>query len=343
MKIPIENIYFLLCYAWNKLDEKDQVNVSIDDKTDLLNLFAKVLIRATKIILKRGIDKNYIDHTEELTGIKGKVQISQTLKSNLLFYQRTICTYDEFSSNILSNRILVTTIYWLSRIEEVDKQLKNELISLQGMLIHIQQIKIASSLFSKIKLNRNNRIYGFIMNVCQIIHENILPSEKPGKYKFADFTRDDHKMNILFESFVRNFYKIEQKKFTMVKKETIKWQFNNIDYKSFPYLPQMETDITLENDTEKIIIDAKFYRETMTLNYNKEKIKSANLYQLFSYLINQKGEHPKTQNTSGILLYPTIETEYNLDFQYMQHNIQIRTVNLNDNWENISSRLKGII
>ena len=32
----------------------------------------------------------------------------------------------------------------------------------------------------------------------------------------------------------------------------------------FEYLPQMKTDITLENDTEKIIIDAKFNQEAMT-------------------------------------------------------------------------------
>jgi 5-methylcytosine-specific restriction enzyme subunit McrC len=59
MQIPIENIYYLLCYAWNKLDEKERVNVSIDDKTELLDLFAKILINATKMLLKRGIDKNY--------------------------------------------------------------------------------------------------------------------------------------------------------------------------------------------------------------------------------------------------------------------------------------------
>jgi 5-methylcytosine-specific restriction enzyme subunit McrC len=58
MQIPIENIYYLLCYAWNKLDEKERVNVSIDDKTELLDLFAKILINATKMLLKRGIDKN---------------------------------------------------------------------------------------------------------------------------------------------------------------------------------------------------------------------------------------------------------------------------------------------
>ena len=343
MQIPIENIYYLLCYAWNKLDEKERVDVSIDDKTELLDLFAKVLINATKMLLKRGIDKNYIDHTEELAGVKGKVQISQTLKSNLLFKQRTICTFDDFSANIISNRILVSTIYRLTRTKGLDKQLKNELVSLQRMLSAIEQIEITNSLFKQIRLNRNNRFYGFVMNVCQIIYESTFPSEEHGKYKFSDFTRDDNKMNQLFEAFIRNFYKIEQRKYKTVKKETIKWQFDNTDNESYQYLPQMETDITLESDNEKIIIDAKFYRETMTVNYDKEKIKSANLYQLFSYLLNQQDGSSKTQNAKGILLYPTIETDYNLNFKYSNHNIQIRTVNLNSNWRKISSRLIEII
>lgn len=343
MQIPIENIYYLLCYAWNKLDEKDRVSVSIDDKTELLDLFAKVLINASKMLLKRGIDKSYIDTTEELAGVKGKLELSQTVKRNLLFKQRTVCTFDEFSANILSNRILVTTIYRLTRTKGLDRQLKIELWNLQKMFSGIEQIELKSNLFKQVKLNRNNRFYGFIMNVCQIIYENTLPSEEQGKFKFADFTRDDNKMNQLFEAFVRNFYRIEQKKYTTVKKETIKWQFSYSDNESFQYLPQMETDITLENENEKIIIDAKFYRETMTMNYDKERIKSANLYQLFSYLLNQQDKNAKTINATGILLYPTIEDDYNLQFKYDNHNIQIRTVNLNTNWRNISSRLKQII
>ncbi len=343
MQIPIENIYYLLCYAWNKLDEKERVNVSIDDKTELLDLFAKILINATRSLLKRGIDKNYIDHTEELAGVKGKLQLSQTLKRNLLFKQRTICTFDHFSSNILSNRILVTTIYRLTRTKDLDKKLKTDLVALQRMLSHIQQIELTVNLFKQIRLNRNNRFYGYIMNVCQIILENTLPTEKPGVYKFSDFTRDDRKMNQLFEAFIRNFYRIEQKRFPAVKKETILWKFEIEDTVSLHYLPRMETDITLENDKEKIIIDAKFYRETMVLNYNKEKIKSANLYQLFSYLLNQEDGTSKTQQATGILLYPTIENEYNFQFRFQQHLIQIRTINLNSNWRNISKTLLQII
>lgn len=343
MQIPIENIYFLLCYAWNKLDEKERVNVSIDDKTELLDLFAKGLINATKMLIKRGVDKNYVDYTEELAGVKGKVQISQTLKSNLLFKQRTICNFDDFSANIILNQILVSTIYRLIQTKGLDKLLKSELVSLQRMLSGIDQIEITNPLFKQVRLSRNNHFYGFVMNVCQIIYESTFPSEEQGKYKFSDFTRDDRKMNQLFEAFISNFYRIEQNKYITVKKEIIKWQFDNTDNESYQYLPQMETDITLENEDEKIIIDAKFYRETMTLNYDKEKIKSANLYQLFSYLLNQQDSSLKTQNATGILLYPTIEIDYNLNFKYFGHKILIRTVNLNSNWRNISSRLKEII
>jgi 5-methylcytosine-specific restriction enzyme subunit McrC len=343
MQIPIENIYYLLCYAWNKLDEKERVNVSIDDKTELLDLFAKVLINASKILLKRGIDKNYIDHTQILEGVKGKVQISQTLKSNLLYKQKTICTFDNFSANVILNRILVSTIYRLTRTKGLDKELKNELVSLQRMFFDIEQIEITISLFKQVRFNRNNRFYEFVMNVCQIIYESTFPAEIQGKYKFSDFTRDDKKMNQLFESFIRNFYKIEQQKYKTVKREIIRWQFDSTDTASGQYLPQMETDITLENEDEKIIIDAKFYRETMTMNYDKEKIKSSNLYQLFSYLLNQEDGNVKTEYAMGILIYPTIEADFNLNFNYKKHNIHIRTVNLNSNWRNISSRLKTII
>lgn len=343
MHIPIENIYYLLCYAWNKLEEKERVNVEVDDKMEILDLFAKVLINATKILLKRGIDKDYIETTDELAGVKGKIQFSQTVKSNILFKQRTICTFDEFSSNILTNRILLTSIKTLIKTKGLNSDLKKELKSLQIMFGGIETIKMSKSIFSQVRLNRNNRFYGFLMNVCQIIYENTLPTEKSGEYKFSDFTRDENKMNQLFEAFIRNFYRIEQTKYRTVKSEIINWNFDYTDIDSFQYVPVMKTDITLENAEQKIIIDAKYYREPMSINYNQKKIKSNNLYQLFSYLLNQEDDTKKCNTAKGILLYPTIETEYNLSYIYKEHNIEINTINLNANWKDIALRLKSII
>lgn len=341
--IPIENIYYLLSYAWNKLDDKDRVQVSIDGNTKLLDLFAKVLINSSKLLLKRGIAHNYINITQELSGLKGKLEISQTLKSNLLLKQRTLCTFDEFSANILINQILISTLYHLIRIKELDTELKNEIKSLIWRFSGIDLLELNSSSFKNIKIDRNNHFYNFILNVCHIIYENSLPSEELGAYLFSDFTRDENKMNQLFEAFVRNFYRIHLKnKFTVGSKE-IEWKFESKDIESRDYLPQMKTDITLENDNYKLIIDTKYYQDTMKINFNKEKIVPNNLYQLFSYLLNQEDQNEKSINATGMLLYPTIEKDYNLEYKYNQHAILIRTVNLNANWRDIEDRLLKII
>ena len=41
MGIPIENIYYLLSYAWNKLEEAEPKEVSQIDNKNAINLFAR--------------------------------------------------------------------------------------------------------------------------------------------------------------------------------------------------------------------------------------------------------------------------------------------------------------
>ena len=166
--------------------------------------------------------------------------------------------------------------------------------------------------------------------------------KKTGNWHFTDFLRDERKMNQLFEAFLLNFYAIEQKAFK-VKRENISWQFSSTDNQHLQFLPQTQTDITLESEIAKIIIDAKFYKDTLKTNYGAKKITSANLYQLFSYLLNQRTSDPKTETATGILVYPTIEQEYDLQFRYQDHDVLIKTVNLNTDWQNIEKRLKEII
>ncbi len=341
MNIPIENIYYLLCYAWDKLEEKDRVAVSIDDNTTLLDLFVKVLINATRILLKRGIDRNYMPQTAELAGVKGKFELSQTLKSRLHLKKRTVCSFDDFSANVLTNRILVSTFSRLMRIKGLDPILKSDIRRIKIMFGVIDEITLTSDLFGQIRLHRNNKFYDFVLKVCHLIYENTLPAENTGEWKFADFSRDEKKMAKLFEAFVRNFYRIETG--FRVRSENIQWQFSVDDVSGISYLPHMFTDTTLENEREKIIIETKFYKETMAINYERERIKSANLYQLFSYLLNQENENHKTINARGILLYPTIEKEHDLHFKYKTHDIFLKTVNLNTNWKNISKRLVSLI
>lgn len=111
--IPIQNLYYLLSYAWNTLEVAERVAIDPEQYHRLPDLLAKVLINGLKILLKRGLDQDYQPQEQEVAGVKGKLNFSATLKSNRLWQQHTICAFDEYSADMPSNQILAATIQHL--------------------------------------------------------------------------------------------------------------------------------------------------------------------------------------------------------------------------------------
>lgn len=344
MNIPIQNIYYLLSYAWNHLEQAERVRVDASEMTKLQDLFARILVKGCQILFKRGIDKVYMTDEDEVVGIRGKILSGETFKRRLLMQQKTFCAFDELSPNTIANRVLVSTLARLSKTENIDKTLRGELVSVLRPLAEVDMTRLSPAIFDQIRYRRTDRLYTFLMDVCRIVHQNTLPNEEEGSFHFADFARDNHQMNQLFENFLLNFYKKEQRIFQSVGSEMINWQFAENNAGDLVYLPKMFTDITLSNRTEKLIVDAKYYHRTTITRFEKEKLHSNNLYQLFSYLLQQETPSDgKTLTATGMLLYPTIDKEYDLSYQYGKHNIRICTVNLDDDWQNIHQRLLHII
>lgn len=109
MSIPIHNIYYLLVYAWDTLDEADLVNVQASDHTSLIDLFAQVLNNGVEHLIRRGLDRNYVSQNEDLAGVRGRIQIAESLKRMTFPQARACCEFDEFSHNILHNQIIKST------------------------------------------------------------------------------------------------------------------------------------------------------------------------------------------------------------------------------------------
>jgi 5-methylcytosine-specific restriction enzyme subunit McrC len=341
MQIPVQNIYYLLCYAWNKLEESEIVDVNEIDSTELIDLFAKVLSNSCSRLLKQGLDRYYIEHENVIMGIKGKFNFSATIKQNVLALRKTACIYEEFDYDILHNQILKTTIGKLLRTKNLDSSLKDELHKIYLKLPPISEIVIRKSIFNQIRLHRNNYHYDFILKVCQIVNENLFIDESKGNYKFKDFIREEKAMARLFEAFVRNFYKVETD--FSVSSDSITWQFKSDNAEDLEMLPTMLTDITLQSKSQKIIIDTKYYKEAFQTRYDKQRINSSNLYQLFSYLKNQETDSELTLNCEGILLYPSIQNDFGHSFKYENHRIRIMSINLNQDWHNIRTDLLKIV
>jgi 5-methylcytosine-specific restriction enzyme subunit McrC len=346
IQIPIENIYFLLCYAWNKLEEKDIVNVKTSGDSNILNLFSRVLISGLTHLFKRGIDREYSEYCAESRGIKGKINFRETIQKNILLYGRVQCNFDEMDNNTLHNQILKATIKILIRLKELDEEYRDELLLLLNRLNDIEDIIITSNVFSKVKLNRNNYFYDFLLKICELIIDNIFISEEKGESKFRDFLQDEIRMRAVFEEFLRNFYKFEQSAYK-VNRENIYWDFESKDDISEDLLPEMQTDISMESKNRKIIIDAKYYKEALINHFGKRILQPSNLYQLAEYLRNIENLGGLNENCEGILIYPTVDEPLDLEYRFPRkkprHVIKIKTINLMQPWQNINNDLLAII
>lgn len=105
----------------------------------------------------------------------------------------------------------------------------------------------------------------------------------------------------------------------------------------------MKTDISLTSPNRKIIIDTKYYAECLNEYYDKEKIISANLYQMYAYVKNAEVQGGSAINSEGLLLYPTVSKEHSITNIIDNHKITIKTINLNQHWRLIRNDLLEII
>lgn len=172
------------------------------------------------------------------------------------------------------------------------------------------------------------------MRLCEFVFYSLLPDENGAKSRFADILDDEVRMSTIFEEFLRNFYEHEQSEFR-VKRDNMYWDAIPLTEGAAAILPGMETDISLTSSERTIVIDAKYYKETLVGRPGfKKKLRSAHLYQLFAYMHHASIRYPGTQ-VDGALIYPAVETSVSADYQISDHRLRILAIDLNREWREI--------
>lgn len=337
--IPIQNIYYMLSYAFQVLNEQRYKNVATEHFENVADLCAAILIKGLSKQLKRGLMKDYIPKREPLTALRGKMEISETLKTNSIIKRQVLCSYDEFSENAYMNRIIKTTMLRLM-VADVDKSRKKEMKKLLVFLSNVEPLPIYSINWN-LRYDRNNQTYRMLISVCYLVLKGLQQTQSDGTTKLMDFL-DEQRMHRLYEKFILEYFRKEHPELT-VGAPQILWQ---LDDDFCDMLPVMQSDIVLEKDDNILIIDAKYYAHTTQQRFNKATVHSANLYQIFTYVKNKQEELKDRQVTvSGMLLYAKTDEQIVPDntYQMSGNQISVKTLDLNCGFDEIREQLDSII
>lgn len=337
--IPVQNIYYMLSYAFQVLNEQGYKDIATEQFDNVAELCAAILSKGIAVQLKRGLGKEYIPQTEALSSLRGKIDVTESIKTQSLLRKQLICTYDDFTVNSDLNRILKSTMELLLRTN-LSKPRKK---ALRKLLIYFAEVDVLDvyTIRWNIRYDRNNQTYRMLISICYLIVKGLLQTNADGSTRLMDFI-DEQRMCRLYEKFILKYYRKEHPEI-VARAAQIPWQ---LDDGFGDMLPVMQSDITLSKGNRTLIIDAKYYAHNTQAQYDAHTLHSSNLYQIFTYVKNKDAEYGDAPHeVSGMLLYARTDEQIQPDHVYQMsgNKISARTLDLNCPFQEIAARLDDIV
>lgn len=337
--IRIQNIYYMLAYAFQVLHEQGYKDVATEDFENTAELLSAILCHGVSVQIKRGLGKQYITKEEALSSPRGKIEVSESIKTQAVRRKQLICAYDDFSIDAYKNQIIKTTMEALLR-SRISKERKKEL---RKLLIYFDGVSMLDihGISWNIQYDRNNQTYRMIIAVCQLVLQGLLQTTADGSTRMMDYA-DDQTMAHLYEKFILGYFQREHPEIKAYSPQ-IAWQVTD-GYRTL--LPTMQSDIVLYNKSanKTLIIDAKYYSHNMQMKapYMTQTLHSGNLYQIFTYVKNWKVTPGET--VSGMLLYARTDDiiQPDNDYQMSGNQISVKTLDLNCDFPVIAAQLDAI-
>lgn len=336
--ILIRNIYYMLAYAFQELRQNNYAEIEGETFDDIYDLFAEILSRGISYQLKQGLYREYVSHNESLLTVRGKINMSGTIRNRMRNNQHINCDYDMLTEDNIYNQILVATTHILLKHSDVKKDAKMRLKKLMLFFQNVSTIDVHTIHWDGLRFDRNNRNYRMLLYICYFIVKEWLLTTENGNFKMQAFS--DNHLCRLFEKFVLAYYKKHHPEFKPCAAQ-IGWNIIE-ESTDTSVLPIMQTDILLTIGKRTLIIDTKYYSKILQQQYGKETIRNNNLYQIRTYVNEYDREH--RHNVDGMLLYAKT-TKDDFDDATIKHRdgytLYIRTLDLNTDFEGIKMRLEN--
>lgn len=336
--IPIQNIYYMLSYAFQTLQAENYKDLAAENFHNTAELCAAILDKGIGIQLKHGLRRDYVSKSESLSTLQGKLNISESIKTQTMLKKQMICTYDEFSTNIQFNQIIKSTVLLLLKANITNSRKK----SLRKLLLFFSDVNEIDLHFVNWnqQYNRSNQNYQMLIGMCYLVYKGLLTTQNNGSTKLMDFF-DGQRMCRLYEKFLLEYYRKEHPELT-ANASQIAWQLDDTDNQM---LPRMQTDIMLSKNNNILIIDAKYYSHMTQQQYGIHTLHSNNLYQIFTYVKNKEFELRNYEHTvSGMLLYAQTDEDIipNNTYHMSGNQISVLALDLNQDFSKISRTLDDI-
>lgn len=255
-----------LCYS-TKLYGVNAARLA-DGSQTMLDVFICAFCDEAFTQIRKGVIRRYVEVEGNLPVLRGRLDMTQHLRLNMIDKTQFYCRYDELQTDNRYNRILKYTFRVLERLT-VQRETRKHLQNLLGLFDKVQESIYAANDIDRLTFDRLTERYRPLFNLAKLFLENSYPDVKatPPKQHSIAFLVD---MNALFEEYLRQILNriLKNSPYTLTRTKGGQYLGKNKEIKG------LETDFRIvKGDKVEMILDAKW----------KTKASGDSYYQMYSY------------------------------------------------------------
>ena len=160
----------------------------------LIKLFSEKLFEQ----VRRGLVRRYETREENLSVLRGRLDIVQQMRVNIGNPERLFCRYQEFLEDIPLNQVFKAA---LRRLLKVTRRIPSQrlLAELLLMLNTVSDVPLAKLAWHEVHFDRMNERYRPSYKLAELFLKNMPPDVTGGRYDGFSLFFD---MNVLFEEYI---------------------------------------------------------------------------------------------------------------------------------------------
>lgn len=347
--IPLRNVWLLFLYAADLVQFKGRFDHQVEVARDIPDLVARLLAQVVEQRLRRNLSRGYRLETATLSRVRGRIDMLETTTRRLMDRGSIACRFDEHTMDTPRNRLVKAALTQLaSRVE--DNLVAHRCRQLAGDFSRMGVVGPRPSWVDLAgdQIGRNETSDRFMVALARMVFDTIIPTEDEGRVSGTqpDFT--DHLIRRLYERAVGNALRLELQPYgwKVVQGRRLFWPVEKASSGIATILPSMQTDIELNHlaSGRRVVIDTKFTAILSASTYRDQILKSAYLYQLYTYLRSQeRSDDPVTLTTEGMLLHPQTGGAVDEVMTIQGHAMRFKTIDLSSHPSDLEASLRGLV
>jgi len=262
---------------------KQAGSATIRDTTmPLLEVYISQFLSLTNQLIKRGIRSDYVREQKNAKFLKGRLRVSQQIRSNMLHPERFAIECDEYLVNRPANRLIKTTLALVARVA---KSARNQRLARELGFV-FEDVPTSTDIrtdFQKVKTGRSMSYYQNVLAWCRLLLNGHGPTASTGDFNTLSLL---YPMERIFEDYVAHCLrsKLDDHFEAGCTLKTQAAKHSLVEEHDGKAIFRLKPDFLVLNGKQTVcVMDTKWKLLDASDRRNKYGISQSDMYQLYAY------------------------------------------------------------